>query len=1200
MYITDWQTLNDQWYLFGSKMVVIDYTTLNKEDITYSDIAATGADVLIISCAAGGPYGSEFTDAEINAITEYIREGHGLVATAGTFYAGVPNNNKLAPLFGLSENVSWSTSDSDLMNLVNASNPFLNKIPNPFIFPDVETAVPPDGQWDASVLEGGTYLALGNFLESAVVTFRGLVYISPWLEIIPPYYHYPLQLLYNAITVSKYQAPQHDLEVSLQCPQYVKPGESALVNATVTNLGLSNETNVVLQLFINGTQAKTITATKLNVDSSTSLQYLWSPTSGIYNVTAYAPPVTNETFILNNIAVGLVTVTEPLINPVEGQYADYSLVEPPSFTGDWNITYVHYISPYEINITMSITSTPYFPENAWIIVNVFTRIVEQDSGIGWSGMWYPGWIGTSLTIGSQVPVLYANGTVVGSDIIFVNGRAIDCWKVSEPMFDYTYDFWYDKASGLWIAMQITGSFSETVNLKTTNVLLGYAHDVAAMLNAPSLVAPGQSAILNATVYNVGRNEEANVTIQLIINETVLDSKVISALDVGNSYTLSYSWTPTVQGEYNVTAYVLPVPNENDTANNIFTKSVRVGPVKGHILFDQGHGTDNVNLYSIWIENLTSEGYDVDILNGPVTQATLEKYDVFVTAQASIGYNSSETSALQNFVLNGHGLLVMGSNYPYLCTNLTGFAGIGWNSTFLAYSGFMSDITSHPITNGVTTAYFLPSWSILSVASPATSIIRDPGARTLLAVSEVGLDGKVVAVSTGGSFTDVTIGFADNLRLALNIVEWLAWKDTTPPSISVVSPVNGTITRNTTLLVEWVGSDNDTRIYRYEVYLNGSLVDGNVPPTTTSYTFSGLTQGTYNVTVVAYDMGLNTASDHVIVVVHTVPPPITLISPTNGSYVRGQVSVNTTAGSDEYFKNMTLYIDGSVRARYNKTGSYAYVWNTTGLAGQHTILLEAVDQLGNAAQAQVQVTVDNVMPVGEIMQPVNATYVRGVISIQVYSYDQDLESTKVFIDQVLQSGWGNETGIHQLLWNTTTVQDGTHTINLSVVDQAGNTLEQTVSVIVDNTSPQVSIGAPAPSSNVNGTVNINFVANDTNLKTILLYIDNAVYNVTGQTTYPWNSEQVGDGSHTIRVVATDKAGNVGQAQITVTTSRVSELLQRITDLGANVTKLNKNNSALQQTILQLQYAVAGIIIAVAVVATLGYIVLRRKPSAPKRA
>jgi hypothetical protein len=46
----------------------IDYTTLNKDDITLQDLVNSKADVLIISCAYDPYSGWEFTNSEIEAI----------------------------------------------------------------------------------------------------------------------------------------------------------------------------------------------------------------------------------------------------------------------------------------------------------------------------------------------------------------------------------------------------------------------------------------------------------------------------------------------------------------------------------------------------------------------------------------------------------------------------------------------------------------------------------------------------------------------------------------------------------------------------------------------------------------------------------------------------------------------------------------------------------------------------------------------------------------------------------------------------------------------------------------------------------------------------------------------------------------------------------------------------------------------------
>jgi hypothetical protein len=101
-------------------------------------------------------------------------------------------------------------------------------------------------------------------------------------------------------------------------------------------------------------------------------------------------------------------------------------------------------------------------------------------------------------------------------------------------------------------------------------------ELVVSLIAPTIIAPGASSLLNATVSNRGVNNETDVGLQLLINGTIVNSTVISFLQVGYNSTLSYSWTtPNVEATYNVTAYAPPVTGEIVTLNNVATKFVEV-------------------------------------------------------------------------------------------------------------------------------------------------------------------------------------------------------------------------------------------------------------------------------------------------------------------------------------------------------------------------------------------------------------------------------------------------------------------------------------------------------------------------------------------------------------------------------------------------------------------------------------------------
>lgn len=1188
--ITNWQVLNSEWHLFGDTMVYVDYATLNKEGITYEDIVATEADVLLISCAHDPYAGWQFTDSEIEAIKQYVHEGHGLIATAGTLYHWVPNNNKLAPLFGLNETTIWDITGTDLLHVLNTTNPLFTDVPNPLVFPYVGSAIPFDWRWDLNELVGGTYVAKGQFEESAIVTYRGLVYISPWLEVIPPYYHHHLQLIYNAIIWSCYQKPEHDIAVSLEAPKYLEPGESMVLNATVSNLGLNNETDVGLMLLIDGATANSTTISELTVGASYTLNYLWIPTvekaynvttyaqplldeeftsnnfetkivrvmfpmevavlgdyqsqltnllwengivayekdwdivtdiyeydvviinrpsdpgasmflalieaadehrvglvftsswpgsgesygisllqwyvgdpegqghtygqgsvyyqvvqehpifegwnigdqiyiitsgdrdhawfwgysgeviadigadltgirgggiaykilesgnkhlllaglapqsfantihwtekakiilvqgvlwaskpvlyehdlsvtleapkyqipnntvvlnatvrnrglnnetdvelflqlegeiinytsipqlpigasqtltyswvptvEGTYNITAYAPPVENETFVTNNKATKSTTVIQPLIHPLEGQYANYTIyyIDPDTgeeiFGGLWNFTYLHYVSPYQINVTTWMRDPYNYTQSGWMIVNIFTRIVEKDSGIYWTGMWYPGWIETNVTIGSTINLMWENGTIVDNKIIYVEGRPIDCWEIRLEYYGYTYVFWYDKASGLWIGMMSASPYGvQYLMLTATNVPIGfmYEHDLAVMLDAPTRLSPGANTILNATVYNTGLSNEANVTLQLAINSSIVASEVIPELASGGFYTLSYPWTPSVEGLYNVTVSTPPILGEEYIENNVRVQIVNVQIVTAALI------SDHSELLAITYI-LDSIGINYDIYNSNNIYFYTADLDLLLDYRVVIfytdyrGIKTDEQAALNSYLCYGGNLIVTGFDCLVSDTRL---ADVVRSSTVGDNVGqpdlYVVDAT-HPIMNG-SYGSFPVGYHIMGLYSDCDRAEADV-ARGAVAVAKLAdgyekiiatdlLPGKVVFWNGRGDYD--WKGNLDCQAMFKNMIDWTTVRPEHDLAVSLeapdfLAPGNATML-NATVCNSGLSNETDVEL---QMWINGVMVDDVTIPeltvgaySTLSYPWAPTTEGIYNITAYAH-------------------------------------------------------------------------------------------------------------------------------------------------------------------------------------------------------------------------------------------------------------------------------------------------------------------------------------------------------------
>jgi len=114
------------------------------------------------------------------------------------------------------------------------------------------------------------------------------------------------------------EAVEHEIAVFLQVPSHLVPGDSANVNAVVQNGGQNDETNIILELFVEGTIVDSMKISFLSVGSNHTLSYRWTPIDeATYNVTAYAPPLVEENNILNNVYSKIVASSYIINDPVD-------------------------------------------------------------------------------------------------------------------------------------------------------------------------------------------------------------------------------------------------------------------------------------------------------------------------------------------------------------------------------------------------------------------------------------------------------------------------------------------------------------------------------------------------------------------------------------------------------------------------------------------------------------------------------------------------------------------------------------------------------------------------------------------------------------------------------------------------------------------------------------------------------------------
>jgi len=168
-------------------------------------------------------------------------------------------------------------------------------------------------------------------------------------------------MVFSSIVMVKGEPETHDLEVSLTAPiirynntkNHLTNGSSTVLNVTVTNKGDSIEHYINLQLLINSNITLNSTAFKLLVNGTFWTTYFWAPEDGVYNLTAYAPPVLGESppHVANNIVTTWVKVSideaphcdftysprspPPNPHPVKNEPITFNASYPISYDPDW-------------------------------------------------------------------------------------------------------------------------------------------------------------------------------------------------------------------------------------------------------------------------------------------------------------------------------------------------------------------------------------------------------------------------------------------------------------------------------------------------------------------------------------------------------------------------------------------------------------------------------------------------------------------------------------------------------------------------------------------------------------------------------------------------------------------------------------------------------------------------------------------------
>jgi hypothetical protein len=196
-------------------------------------------------------------------------------------------------------------------------------------------------------------------------------------------------------------------------------------------------------------------------------------------------------------------------------------------------------------------------------------------------------------------------------------------------------------------------------------------------------------------------------------------------------------------------------------------------------------------------------------------------------------------------------------------------------------------------------------------------------------------------------------------------------DTTPPTVSITSPTpNQTVSG--TFNVTATASDN-VAVANVQFKLDGSNLGSPVTsaPYQISWNTTGTTNGPHSLTAVATDTSNNSATSTAVPVtvsnLDTIPPTVSITSPTPNQTVSGAFNVTATASDNVAVANVQFKLDGSNLGSPVTSAPYQISWNTIGATnGPHSLTAVATDTSNNSATSTaVPVTVNNVSVSGSV-------------------------------------------------------------------------------------------------------------------------------------------------------------------------------------------------------------------------------------------
>jgi len=348
-------------------------------------------------------------------------------------------------------------------------------------------------------------------------------------------------------------------------------------------------------------------------------------------------------------------------------------------------------------------------------------------------------------------------------------------------------------------------------------------------------------------------------------------------------------------------------------------------------------------------------------------------------------------------------------------------------------------------------------------------------------------------------------------------------DTTAPSVTIVSPEGGWYAARS-IEVRWVAADQEG-IDHFRLEAGGSWTD--LPGDVLSRQITDLMDGPHTIVVTALDLAGNSNSTEITIWIDATAPALQIISPSAGSFGNSiSLTVEWTVSDLVGIGSVWLRFDDGPWV--NVTSMTSYVSDSLS-EGVHTITFNATDALGNYAVSSFTHTIDLTPPFMEITAPAEGEFLGPSVRVSwAASDDRGISRSATRLD----GGPWQDVQASSRYKVFSGLAGGLHTIEVMVVDLAGNALCDTVTFEVDSTAPFLSVTSPSDHAYLGtGTVEVTWTSFDdgTGMDRHSVSCDGTSWTDVEGTSFTFH---LPDGTYALSVRAYDLVGNMAEVSLTV--------------------------------------------------------------------